>query len=367
MLNTLKNLINIILKKHKFVFFSENKNYQKYLIDFISALASAQIEIIYLSSEKKDKINLPNVKNIYVGNGLKRFFYLNLIKSNFFFMTLTDLGNHEIKKTKNIEKYIYIFHAANSVHRAYTSSAFNNYDIILCPGPKYEIEIKKLEKLKNLNKKEIIKSGYFYLDKLQKFKNKQNSDLKTVLVAPSWNYSDTNFLVNYSDKVIKKLIELNYKVIFRPHPEHFIRNKLFLEMISKKYIKFTNFAIDESENNLDSMLKSKYLITDYSGIAIEFLLGLNKPVIYFDKYPKIHNENYKKIQEYTIEDDVKNLFGVSVKDPDIENLEKYLIMSEKKINHNLQLIENYTKNNFFNLNNSINYTVDLFINRGLTN
>ena len=56
------------------------------------------------------------------------------------------------------------------------------------------------------------------------------------------------------------------------------------------------------------MLESKYLITDYSGIAIEYLLGLNKPVIYFDKYPKIHNENYKDIQEDTIEDDVKKTF-----------------------------------------------------------
>ena len=311
-------------------FFSENRNYQKFLIDFITALVTAQLEVIYLSSEKNDKIILPNVKNIYIGNGLKRFFYLNLIKSKFFFMTLTDLGNHEIRKNKNIDKYIYIFHSANSVHRAYTSTAFNNYDIIFCPGPKYEVEIKKLEKLNNSNKKEIIKSGYFYLDKLQKFKNKKNLDLKTVLIAPSWNYSDKNFLINYSEEVIKKLISLNYRVIFRPHPEHFVRNKLFLEMLLKKYEKFTNFTIDENENNLDAMLNSKYLITDYSGIAIEYLLGLNKPVIYFDKYPKIHNENYKKIQEDTIEDEVKKLFGISVNDPVVENIEEYLIMSEKK-------------------------------------
>jgi CDP-glycerol glycerophosphotransferase (TagB/SpsB family) len=363
MLNTLTNLTLFIRKKHKYVFFSENKNYQKYLIDFIAALASTHLEIIYLSSEKNDKIILPNVKNIYIGSGLKRLFYLNLIKSDFFFMTLTDLGNHEIKKNKNIDKYIYIFHAANSVHRAYTPTAFDNYDIILCPGPKYEIEIKKLEKLNNLSKKEIIKTGYFYLDKLQKFKNKKNTNLKTVLIAPSWNYNDANFLVNYSEEVIKKLINLNYKVIFRPHPEHFVRNKVFLEILLKKYIKFQNFTIDKNENNLDSMLESKYLITDYSGIAIEYLLGLNKPVIYFDKYPKIHNENYKDIQEDTIEDDVKKLFGISVNDPDIENLEDYLIMSEKKIDNNLQLIENYTKENFFNLNNSINYTFNLFKDR----
>ena len=84
MLNTLTNLTLFIRKKHKYVFFSENKNYQKYLIDFIAALASTHLEIIYLSSEKNDKIILPNVKNIYIGSGLKRLFYLNLIKSDFF-------------------------------------------------------------------------------------------------------------------------------------------------------------------------------------------------------------------------------------------------------------------------------------------
>jgi len=363
MLNTIKNLKFIFNKKHKFVFFSENRNYQKYLIDFISALASAKSEVIYLSSEKKDKIILPNVKNIYVGNGLKRFFYLNLIKTRFFFMTLTDLGNHEIKKSKNIDKYIFIFHAANSVHRAYTPTAFNNYDIIFCPGPKHELELKKIEKLNNLNNKEIIKSGYFYLDKLQKYKSKKNSDLKTVLIAPSWNYNDANFFVKYSDKLINELINLDYKVIFRPHPEHFVRNKIFLAMLLKKYKKFSSFEIDKNESNLESMLKSKYLITDYSGIAIEYILGLNKPAIYFDKYPKIHNENYKDIQEDTIEDDVKKLFGISVNDPVIKNIEKYLILSQKKIDNNLQLIENYTKENFFNLNNSINYTFNLFKDR----
>ena len=45
---------------------------------------------------------------------VKRFFYLNLIKSKFFFMTLTDLGNHEIRKTK-ISTNISIFFIPRTV------------------------------------------------------------------------------------------------------------------------------------------------------------------------------------------------------------------------------------------------------------
>ena len=360
MLNFIKNLNLCINKKHKLVFFSENKNYQKYLIDFINQLNSNNFEIIYLSSDDEDKLLLSNVTNICIGTGFKRFFFLSLIKCNYFFMTLTDLGNHEIKKNKNIDNYVYIFHAANSVHRAYTVSAFDNYDIILCPGPRYENELKKLEKINNLKKKEIIKSGYFYLDKLREFKNRKDSNSKNVLIAPSWNYNKDNFFVIYSDKLIEKLINLNYNVIFRPHPEHFLRNNLFLTELNKKFGNVNNFTIDKNKENLQSMLESSYLITDYSGIAMEYILGLKKPVIYFDKYPKIHNINYKILQENPLEDDVKNKFGFSIENPEMDKIEDYLKNSQEKLFSNFENIEEFIKENFYNVDNSVKYTVKLF-------
>ena len=42
--------------------------------------------------------------------------------------------------------------SAVSAHRAYSNSAFNNYDIICCLGPFHNNEIKKLES-NNLTKK----------------------------------------------------------------------------------------------------------------------------------------------------------------------------------------------------------------------
>ena len=41
-------------------------------------------------------------------------------------MTLTDLGYHEIKRSKNVKKYIY----SSMEFSGYTSTAFHNYDII---------------------------------------------------------------------------------------------------------------------------------------------------------------------------------------------------------------------------------------------
>jgi len=178
------NTINLLKEKYDFVFFSEDANYQKYFIDLIKGLLTFEKKIIYLSSDRFDKINEKNVINIFIGKGLLRVFFLSLVKCKYFFLTLTDLNNHDLKKNKKIDKYVYLFHAANSTHRAYTETAFNNYDVILCPGFRHESELKKMENLYNLKKKIIIKSGYFFLNAIRKSNLKKKYKKKIILIDP---------------------------------------------------------------------------------------------------------------------------------------------------------------------------------------
>ena len=85
----ISNLINIyklcINNNIKYSFYSESLHYQKYFYSYIFILSKKQKNIFYLSSDKKDIINLKNVKNIYVGNGLIRFFLFLFIKTELFF------------------------------------------------------------------------------------------------------------------------------------------------------------------------------------------------------------------------------------------------------------------------------------------
>ena len=120
-MNFIRKFIFLTNKKFDYVFFSEGRYYQTYFDEFIKLIAkNINNDLIYLSSDKNDVINEKNIRNIYIGNGFLRLFYLSVIKCKYFFMTLTDLNNHNIRRSKNIEKYVYIFHAANSTHRAYT-------------------------------------------------------------------------------------------------------------------------------------------------------------------------------------------------------------------------------------------------------
>ena len=71
-------------------------------------------------------------------------------------MTLTNLGNHQLKKSKNCNSYIYIFHSMVSTHKCYEKNAFSNYDIIFSIGEYQKNELKKAENKYNLPKKKIF-------------------------------------------------------------------------------------------------------------------------------------------------------------------------------------------------------------------
>ncbi len=182
--------------KTKFVFYSENKNYRYYFLPLINKFCAENIEIYYLTSDINDLFKNQNIKSFYIGTGFIRMIILSLVKCDYFFLTVTDLGNNEIFKNKDVKNYVYIFHALQSTHKIYTEKAFDNYDIICCNGPYQHDEIRLRERKFDLKKKKIIKSGYLYTEYLKKnFNILKNNNY--VLFAPSWSLDNHNILENF--------------------------------------------------------------------------------------------------------------------------------------------------------------------------
>ena len=200
-LSIFKNINSITSKKYKIIFYSENKNYQKYtliLIDFL--ITKFPGEILYVSSNKLDFINNDKIKNLYIGKGLMLQYFFSKIQSSNLITTTTDLGNNIIKKNKFVDNYIYYFHAPVSTTRVYTTKAFDNYDTILCIGNFQINEILKREKIKKINKKKLHECGYFYFDYLiNKINLNHNKD--EILIAPSWNYNEKKYINNSIDTI----------------------------------------------------------------------------------------------------------------------------------------------------------------------
>jgi len=350
----------IFSKKINYVFYSEKLPYQKYFITLIRALSENNKTIIYLSSDIDDFIYDKNVRNYYIGNGSVLYFVFLIISARNLIVTVPDLGNNFIKKTKNVDNYIYLFHAANSSHKQFTKNSFDNYDTIFCNGPYQNKELRYLEKYNNKNKKLLINSGYLYFDYL---KNKANifKKNKSILIAPSWNYSKKNFFTQTCSKLIKQLLINGSEVILRPHPEHYKRYKKTIELILYENKNDKNFFIDYEADNIKSMNESKVLITDCSGIALEYLFTYKKPIIYFTKYAKIHNNDFEKLDLLVFEELVRDNFGYCIKELNIENINTEINEAITIFNTKTEKIDIFAKENFYNFQNSLDTYLAYFL------
>ena len=229
-----KNFLKLKNKNRKSVYiYSESSSYRNHFEDIIKNLSNLnKYEVRYFTSNLLDnKSFTPDVKPIYIGSGVIRMIFFTFLKCDIMLMTLTDLDNHEIKKSKNCKNYLYLFHSLCSTFKSYTKNAFDNYDIILANGSHQVKEIRKNEKLFNLKKKVIFNIGYPYLENLKRKIHLENKN-DTVLFAPSWSNNKNDLLENYGIEIIEILLK-DFRVFFRPHPQSFIKSKKTIEKIKK--------------------------------------------------------------------------------------------------------------------------------------
>ena len=324
---SLKKLLKLNNNK-KIVFFSESKNYRNYFINLMKSFEDKEnISVIYLTSDIKDNVKISDkIKPVFIGSGFFRILIFMFIKCEMVIMTLTDLDIHEIKKSKNCKNYVYIFHALVSTHKCYTHTAFKNFDVILSNGEYQKRELRYCEKLFNFKEKKIFNTGYLYLEKLLEDVNKNldAQDNNKILFALSWNKKANNLFDNYAENFLKKLIELDYKVTLRIHPEATKRSQKTISRIRKNLQSYKKFEINTDILNLKRLNESSLLITNDEGIALEYYIIYKKPVLYINYLEKIHNLYFDKIKIKKIEKEFKNEIGTSMDLSQLENLEYFI-------------------------------------------
>ena len=358
----------LFLKKDykNIVIYSEGINYKYYFLNLIKILIEENNEkITYVSSEKDDFINNKNVKNIYIGKGFFRTIFFATLNCKYLILTLTDLGNSYIKKSKFCYRYIYLYHSAISTHVGYKKDAFWNYDIILCNGEYQFQEIRYAEKLYKLNKKILIKTGYMYFEFLKSKKLKHNKEkTNTVVLAPTWINSKGNLFEDFAYGIIDNLLSNKYKVVLRPHPEHFKHFKKTIKKIRDKFDGNEKFHFEENINDFFNLENSDLLITDYSGISIEYILIFKKPVIFINSSEKIRNKDFAELNIEHIEKKVKREFGYEIEPKnihDIKNLVKTAIT--EGIPKQNESVEKFIINNFYNSRDTKKLITELLINK----
>ena len=329
-------------------FYSESGiYYQNFRGTIKEILTGSDLYIYYITSDIRDPIfdfKHERLASFYI-NKLISFFF-PFINTKTLIMTMADLDQYHIKRSINKVNHIYMFHAINSVHMQYNQKAFDSYDTIFCVGPHHISEIRETEKLYNLPQKKLVEVGYSLLEDIEKKYDDSLIVKNKILIAPSWNSG--NILESCIEKILDKLIPSGYEVVVRPHPEFLRRRKDKVIELQKQYANYGNIKIKTELTNSKSILESAVLITDWSGIAIEFLWGMLKPVIYINTEKKIHNSEYKKINLEPIEDSIRFSSGITLEISELAKIEEKINMSFEEINRIREKLIFDRQKNIFN-------------------
>ncbi len=305
--------------ERKIVFYSESGIYYLYYESFIDYLLNRSDETItYITSDPEDPIfakTSDRFRVLFISNPMMAF-ATGLLDTDALVFTMTDLDNYHIRRSKKEAEHIYIFHAIMSTHMIYRKKAFDHYDTIFCIGPHHFEEIRANEKHYGLREKRLLKVGYPLLEKLHaehrlyKAKYKEGADLPVVLIAPTW--SGGNIVETCINELIAALLKVSYRVVLRPHPEIYKQNKRLIEEVIEKYQGRENFEIDTALTSVENFHRADVMITDWSGIALEYAFGTERPVLFVNTPKKIHNREYQNIAIEPIEVALRGKIGREV-------------------------------------------------------
>ena len=103
------------------------------------------------------------------------------------------------------------------------------------------------------------------------------------------------------------------------------------------------------------------MITDWSGIAIEFAWGMMKPVIWIDTPKKVGNPEYEKIGILAIEDRIRNQIGTVLKPSYITNIDHEVEKALQNKEKNKEILMKLRNDNIFNWNRSSEVGADYII------
>ena len=349
------------LDERSIVFYSEDISSFVHFEQIIYELTEKMgRQICYVTSAKDDPMltsQNKRIKAFYIGLGAIRTKFFMELKADILVMTMPNLETYFIKRSKVYPvHYVYIFHSIVSTHTIYRKGAFDHYDSIFCTGPHHIEEITATESVYSLKHKNLVEHGYGLLDKLQKNKplknqkNYTNDKKKKIIIAPSWGKK--GLLETKGIELVKILLDAGYHVTVRPHPMTIRKWPKKIKAIKNEFDNEPNFEMETDVSSFESIYSAYGLISDWSGIAIEYAFVCEMPVFYIDVSQKINNSSYNKIQCNPLEFSIRNLIGKIISPNDLSSLPKVIESTYEENNNFKTIIQEVRNKTIFNLGQS---------------
>ena len=287
------------------VFYSESGQDWHYFEPLITVLnEELEHRVTYVTSDPNDeglKHRHELFRAICIPEGLVLTLHFNFQKADVVVMTMMDLNNLQLKKSINPVHYIYLFHSLGSTHMVDHANSYDAYDSLFCVGPHHVKELRKRESMQGLKERNLFEYGHPRLENLLVVSMSyqlsatlaEASGTTTVLIAPTWG--DQSIFNTCGDELTGVLLAAGYHVIIRPHYQTLKMTPEVIEKLRSKYGDHDNFEFQDRMGESESLFRSDILISDWSAMAIEYALGLEKPVLFIDLPRRIRNPEWEAL------------------------------------------------------------------------
>jgi YidC/Oxa1 family membrane protein insertase len=241
------------------------------------------------------------------------------LETDMMLMTTPDLDKYYLKRSimkKDIE-YVYINHGLSSSHMGLKEGALDAFDTVICSGPHISREVRAMQEHYDLPPKNIVEAGFPFGDELIKLGDEERANHKIgarreILIAPTWN--EDNILDSCIGNLLDSLLCDEYHITVRPHPEYVKRYGSRMQAIVDQYADKVGdgltFDLDFSTSR--SIYSSDLIITDWSGVGLEFSVATKRPALYVNTKMKVLNENWEKLGCIPVELSMRDVMGMSI-------------------------------------------------------
>lgn len=284
-------------------------------------------DVAYLTSSPSDPVlalDHPRLHAFEIGEGLGRSFLFQTMEVGVLVATVPQLGIPVLPRSRRAAalgtQYVYVFHSMASTHMIYEPDGFDHYDTVLCVGPYMVDEVRRREELHGLAAKELVEHGYARLDAIlvaaaARGTGSHPADPPVVLVAPSWG--PTCIFETCGKELVGSLLDAGYEVVARPHPMTARKTPAAIPALRDAFAGHPRFTLETDVTGSDSLHRSDLMVSDWSGAALEYALGLERPVLFVDVDRKVNNPAYTDLGIEPFEVAVRERVGRIVSPDDL--------------------------------------------------
>jgi len=281
-------------------------------------------KVCYVTSDRADpglQRQHPNFVSICIPAGFFLTLFFQVQRSDVTLLTMMDLGNLHLRRSVHPVHYVYLFHSMGSTHMVDHADSFDHYDTLFCAGPHQVAEIRKREALEGLPAKHLFDFGHPRLEQVMREGaayraekttrgSAQGGPVPVILVAPTWG--DSAIFNRCGVELIRVLLDSGYEVIMRPHYHSRRLTPEVIESLRARYAGHARFSYVDQMGETGSILRSDLLISDWSAMAIEYALGLEKPVLFIDVPRRVRNPRWQELGLEPVESSIRSQVGAII-------------------------------------------------------